>query len=285
MLTKIKILLNIFHIKNIILFLSFFILQVNAETKIIAKDGDTLLKISTKYGVPLKELMHKNNFSDANKIIEGEVVIIPLKNKNEPENDNITYKVTEGDTLYKIARNYNVNVNDLISINNLDKNSFLIPNQIILLPIGAIHREIVSQKDIKLATKKVFYHQTSKKENILDIAQKHKITREEIITLNKLNDQKIINPNTKLKIRKNKPLKWLKYGSLTINWSDWRYLDGNYITQAKNKKNKSFYIAISCEKRVLNNTLKNSFWTSWYFPKSAFEFKLINDFCDKDFKI
>ena len=105
------------------------------------------------------------------------------------------------------------------------------------------------------------------------------------MTLNKLNDPITINPNTKLKIRENKSLKWLKYGPLIINWSDWRYFNGNYITQAKNKKNRSFYLAISCKKRVLNNTLKNSSWMSWYFPKSDFEFKLINDFCDNDFKI
>ena len=48
-------------------------------------------------------------------------------------------------------------------------------------------------------------------------------------------------------------------------------------------KNKTFYLALSCKKRVLNNTLNNSFWTSWYFPETDFEFKLINDFCDQDF--
>ena len=67
-----------------------------------------------------------------------------------------------------------------------------------------------------------------------------------------------------------------------INWSDWRYLDGNYITIAKNKKNKSFYLAISCEKRALNNTFKNSNWTSWNFPENEFELKLTQDFCDQD---
>ena len=87
----------------------------------------------------------------------------------------------------------------------------------------------------------------------------------------------------KLKLRKDKPLKWIKYGSLMINWSDWTYFDGNYIAQSKTKKNKTFYLALSCKKRVLNNTLNNSYWTSWYFPETDFEFKLINDFCDQDF--
>ena len=282
MFTKIKMIISFFNIKSIFFLLSIFILKVNAETKIIAKSGDTLLKLSKQYEVPLKELMHKNNFNDANRIVEGEVIIIPLKNDNH---ENLKYKVIEGDTLYKIARDYNVNVKDIISINNLDNLSFLKPNQIIFLPNGANYKKEINEKNIKLAIKKVFYHQTSKVEELNKISTIHNVSREEIIRLNKLDDLIKVNPNTKLKIRKSMPLKWLKYGSLIIKWSDWRYLDGNYITQAKNKKNKSFYLAISCEKRTLNNTLNNSYWTSWYFPEREFEFKLINDFCDNSFEI
>ena len=284
MIIKIKMIIRNFFLKSIIFFLSSFVLQVHAETKIIAKNGDTLFKLSKQYGVPLKELMHKNDFNDANKIVEGEVIIIPL-GKNDNNNNHLTYKVKEGDNLYKIARVYNVNVKEIISINNLDKESSITPNQIILLPKGASYRKEVTEDNIKFASKKVYYHKTSKNEDINTIAQIHKVSREDIISLNKLNNSTNVNPNIKLKIRKTKPLKWLKYGSLIINWSDWSYLDGNYVTQAKNRKNKSFYLAISCEERVLNNTLKDSYWTSWYFPKIDFEFKLINDFCDQKFGI
>ena len=284
MIKKIHILLVLWYIKSITLFLSFFILQVNAETKIIAKSGDTLFKLSEQYGVPLKELMHKNNFNDATIIIEGETILIPVKNNNI-EKDLLTYKVVKGDSLYKIAKDYNVNIKDIIAINNFESDYFLKSNQIIFLPKRAIDKNIFSQKNIKLANKKVLYHQTSKSEKLLDIVEIHKIPREDIIVLNKLIEPVKIIPNTKLKIRESKPLKWLKYGSLILNWSDWRYMDGNYITKAKNKKNRSFYIAINCENRTLNNSLKDSLWTSWYFPENAFEFKLINDFCDQDFKI
>ncbi len=282
MIKKIKMIISFFDIKSIFLLISIFILQVNAETKIIAKKGDTLFKLSNQYGVPLKELMHKNNFNDANRIVEGEVIIIPLKNI---ENENNTYKVMEGDTLYKIARDYNVNLKDILSINNLDNASLLKPNQIILIPKGAIYKNSANQTNIKLARKNVFYHQTYKIEDLNKIAEIHNVSKEQIISLNKLKDPIKVRSNTKLKIRKNKSLKWLKYGSLMINWSEWSYLKGNYITQAKNKKNKSFYLSINCEKRALNNTLNNSYWTSWYIPEHEFEFKLINDFCDKDFEI
>ena len=286
MLKKIEENISLLCLNSIIFFLSIFTLKVNAETTIIAKSGDTLLKISKQYGVPLKELMYKNNLNDATRIIEGKAIVIPLKNKEKDyKADNPIYKVVEGDTLYKIARNYNVNLQDIIDLNNLGNNSFLELGQIILLPKGAIGKKVIIKKNIKLASKKVFYHQTSKSEDLSIISEIHKITKEEINILNNLNNNEKINPNIKLKIRESKPSKWLKYGSLMINWSDWTYLDGNYIAQAKTKKNKSFYLALNCKKRTLNNTLNNSYWTSWYFPDNDFEFKLINDFCDQDFKI
>ncbi len=284
MIKKIKIPIFLFCINSIIFLLSLFSLKLNAETKIIAKSGDTLFKISKQYRVPLKELMYKNDFSDANKIIEGEVVLIPYQDINK-NNEHQTYRVIEGDTLYKIAREYNISLKDIMSINNLSNDSYLKVNQIILLPNRITYKQGISKENIKVASKKVFYHQTSKSEDLPTIAYMHKIPIVEIITLNQLNDPIEIKPNIKLKLRENKSSKWLKYGSLTINWSDWTYFDGNYIAKAKTKKNKAFYLAISCKKRALNNTLNKSYWTSWYFPETNFEFKIIHDFCDQDFKI
>ena len=285
MVTKKKITFCLFYINSIIFFLSIFTLEANAETNIIAKSGDNLFKISKRYGIPLKELMYKNNFNDATKIIEGESIVIPLKsNTKEKQNEYTSYKVIEGDTLYKIARNHNVSVKDITIINNLSDDYYIKPNQIILLPKEAIYSKVVNKGNTKLAGKKVFYHQTSEIEYISTIAEIHKISIEEINTLNKLNDPIKINNNIKLRLRENKGPNWLKYGSIVVNWSDWTYFNGNYISQAKTKKNTPFFLALNCEKRVLNNTLNNSYWTNWYFPKTDFEFILINDFCDEDFK-
>ena len=279
MLRNERFLLRFMSINSLFLLLSFFSIKALSDTKIIAKEGDSLLKLSRQYGVSLRELMYKNNFNDANKIIEGKVILIPqIRNKNN--NKNLTYKVVEGDTLYKIARDYNVDIKDIISINNLENSSFLKANQIILLPIGAMYKKVSNKKDFKLAHRKVFYHQTFQSQEIKDISKLHKVSKEEIISLNKLKNSLEIKPHTKLKIRENNDLGWLQYGSIKIDWSEWRYLNGNYITLAKNKKNKFFYLAISCEKRVLNNTLNNSEWTSWYFPNIDYEFKLIEDYCN-----
>ena len=270
---------------TIILIHSILIFKVNAETKIIAKKGDTLIKISREYGIPLKVLMYKNDFNDAGKIIEGELIIIPLKNNNQEKinKDYLTYKVMKGDTLFKISKNYNVDLKDIIALNNLNNDQYLSVNQIILLPKAASKIEDTSQENIQQARKKVVYHLTSKTENLSTIAKIHRISIEEINTFNKINSPVKIKPYIKLRLRESKITKWLKYGSLMVNWSNWTYFDGNYITKAKTKKNTSFYIAINCNRRSFNNNLNNSSWTNWYFPKTNFEFKLINDFCDKEF--
>ena len=87
MIKNIKILNSLFYINSITLLLSIFTLKVNSETKIVAKSGDTLFKISKQYGVTLKELMYKNNFNNAKKIIEGEVIVIPHKEIDEYNNE------------------------------------------------------------------------------------------------------------------------------------------------------------------------------------------------------
>ena len=278
---KIRPIVRLFFFNSIILFLSIFSLKVNSQTKIVAKSGDTLLKISKQYSVPLKELMYKNNLDDATIILEGKVILLPEKNNNKVISSKIlTHKVAEGDTLYKIARDYNVKLKDIITINNLSINSILKINQIIILPKGALKKN--NDDKVQSDIKKVFYHKTSKLEDLSIISKIHKIPIEEIEILNNLINTVKINPNIKIKLRENKDLRWLRYGSLMINWSDWTYLDGNYITEAKTKNNKSFYIGLSCKRRALINTLNSSHWTIWYFPENDFEFKLIKDFCDRD---
>ena len=158
MIHRSKITLSFCYIKNIILFLSIFITQVKADTKIIAKNGDTLFKLSKQYNIPLKELMHKNNFNHAFRIVEGEVIIIPLRVDNKYSNiQPLTYIVKDGDTLYKIARSYKVNIKDMLSINNLNNSSILKINQKILIPNKTIDRNSVNQQNTSLASRKVFF--------------------------------------------------------------------------------------------------------------------------------
>ena len=51
------------------------------------------------------------------------------------ERDNYQYVVKQGDSLYKIAKEYGVTVNDLLNANGL-KNALIYPNQVLIIPLN-----------------------------------------------------------------------------------------------------------------------------------------------------
>ena len=92
----------------------------------IVKKGDNLYSIAKTYGITQKELMDINNLN-SNLLSIGQILLIP---SNDIETT--TYIVKPGDTLYKIARDYNTTVTDIISKNNLTSNTLSIGQLLII---------------------------------------------------------------------------------------------------------------------------------------------------------
>ena len=95
----------------------------------IVKKGDTLYGIANKYGVSVEELKRLNNLG-SNSLSIGQVLQIPNVDVTQ-ENENI-YVVKEGDTLYSIASNYGMSVDELKSLNNLGSNILSIGQQLVV---------------------------------------------------------------------------------------------------------------------------------------------------------
>lgn len=93
----------------------------------IVKSGDTLYSIARKFNITVNELKQANNLTNNNLSINQELVI-PTENINQQ-----TYTVQKGDTLYSIARKFNVSVNNLKDINNLSS-TLLSIGQTLLIP-------------------------------------------------------------------------------------------------------------------------------------------------------
>lgn len=93
------------------------------------KSGDSLWSISKKFGITVDELKNANNLS-SNLLSVGQNLIIPGKEAQATSDE---YVVKKGDTLYSIARKYNISVDNLKSINNITTDSLAI-GQIIKLP-------------------------------------------------------------------------------------------------------------------------------------------------------
>ncbi len=83
------------------------------------KPGDNLYNIAKNYGITLEELINFNE-QDTTLLNIGEQLLIPIKDNYA--SNNITYVVKPGDTLYSIAKRYNMNVDTLMDFNNLSNN-------------------------------------------------------------------------------------------------------------------------------------------------------------------
>jgi len=91
------------------------------------KKGDNLYSIAKNYNITLDELI-KFNEQGTTLLKIGEQLLIPVKNNNS----NLTYVVKPGDTLYNIAKRFNISVDSLKNINNLTNNLLKIGDQLLI---------------------------------------------------------------------------------------------------------------------------------------------------------
>ena len=110
--------------------------QIESEKNVyIVKAGDNLYSIANKYGITVNDLKKANNLT-SNTLSINQELIIPGYSSDEPIEkpvNEITYIVQKGDSLWSIAKKYDVNVNDLKSYNNLSSNLLKI-GQTLLIP-------------------------------------------------------------------------------------------------------------------------------------------------------
>lgn len=99
----------------------------------IVKSGDTLYGISKKYGLSVMELKNLNNLS-SNILSIGQK--LNVGGSSIDSDDYVNYKVVSGDSLYSIAKRYNITVNEIKSLNNLNSNLLSI-GQVLKIPNGS----------------------------------------------------------------------------------------------------------------------------------------------------
>ena len=132
--------------------------------------GDTLYKIANEYNLTVDDLIEYNNLSSTNLSI-GQKLLIPNEIINESEYD--TYIVKAGDSLYRIAINYNTTVDNLMDINNLSTN---------LLSIG---QKLLVPKNDNQPTND-FNYVVKPNDTLYSIANKYNTTVDELKRLNNL---------------------------------------------------------------------------------------------------
>ena len=135
----------------------------------IVKKGDSLYSIARRNNMTVDKLKSLNNLT-SNILSIGQRLIIS-SGSNVPNN---VYVVKKGDTLWSIANNFNVSVNDLKNANNKSNNSLSIGEQLIIP--GKSTGENVSTT----------IYTVKSGDNLYSIARRYNVTVNEIKSLNNL---------------------------------------------------------------------------------------------------
>lgn len=138
----------------------------------VVQRGDTLYSIANKFGTTVNELKSANNLT-SNLLNVGQTLIIPSTTPSESD-EYVIYTVQRGDSLYSIANEFDVTVNDIVSYNNLSTTSLSI-GQKLLIPISKTEKPTEQQ-----------YYVVQKNDSLYSIARKFDTTVDELIKLNNL---------------------------------------------------------------------------------------------------
>ena len=96
------------------------------------RSGESLSVIARRYKVTVRELQAWNNISDPRKLRAGKTLTLfqsPAPKVATPKSGSIKHTVRRGDSLWSIARHYNVRVKDLLRWNDLSRNAVIQPGQ------------------------------------------------------------------------------------------------------------------------------------------------------------
>lgn len=98
--------------------------------KYLIKEGETLEDIASRFNTSVDMILNINDIYSREYLRAGEEIIVP---KNQ-ESYFTYYTVNQGDSLYQIARKYNINPSLLALLNGLNMEDYIYPNQRLIIP-------------------------------------------------------------------------------------------------------------------------------------------------------
>lgn len=104
--------------------------------------NETLESIATKLNTDIDTLKKINGIVGNVSLMPGSFIIVPMLDDRF-----ITYIVKEGDTIYKISSEYNVDPKLILELNGLGNESFIYPNQEIMIPNNNYNYYITEKDD------------------------------------------------------------------------------------------------------------------------------------------
>jgi len=175
------------------------------------RSGETLSNIAKRYGVKIRDIRHANRMRN-NKIIAGKKLKIPYARVSKPrytkKSSKAYYKVRHGDTLSNIAQMFDVNVNDLKSVNDI-RGSRIVVGDHLKIPKNtyAQRKESKTYRRTQKNKSSLITHYVKQGDSLWNLARKYDTTTKNIVRMNHLTSTQL-KIGQRLKIPVNS-----KYGS------------------------------------------------------------------------
>ena len=149
------------------------------------KKGDNLWDLSKKYDTEVK-IIKEINYLDSSLLSIDDTLLIPLsKSKSNTFIPYEMYIISEGDTLWSIAKKYNLDVRDLASMNSLNTNDYLQLGQQISIGNKNIYRNMESKK-------RTILYSVKQGDNLYKISQLFDVTIKSIQEINNFNESTLM---------------------------------------------------------------------------------------------
>ena len=144
--------------------------------------GDSLWSLARKYDTEVR-IIREINFLENDLLSINATLLIPLS-KTE-SNNFIPYEmhiVSEGDSLWRLAKKYNLEVIDLARMNNIDVNSYLQLGQQLTIGNKNIHRNMESKK-------RTILYSVKQGDNLYKISELFDVSVKSIKDINKFKEE------------------------------------------------------------------------------------------------
>ena len=158
--------------------------QINWISHIV-ESGDSLWALASKYDTEVR-IIKQINYLNNDLLSIGSTLLIPLSKSKS--NTFIPYEmhiVSEGDTLWDIARTYNLQVSDLANMNSINENSYLQLGQQLTIGNKNIHRNIESKK-------RTILYSIKQGDNLYKISELFDVTIKSIKDINNFEDDTLM---------------------------------------------------------------------------------------------
>ncbi len=166
------------------------------------KSGQTLNSIAKSYGTTVSALVAANNLRSRNQLRVGQTLMIPTTpyyaSTRTSDTTVITHTVKRGETLSKIAENYNTSISKIRSLNNLYQDE-IIPGQKLKI------RQNTGAQSVPTTTptgQKKIVHIVKKGDTLQKIAEKYNVSLSKIRSWNDIYGKKPIYPGQRIVIYK-----------------------------------------------------------------------------------